>query len=533
MNGRKYIMQQKLKKDTARFKKKLYLSKHIEFFSSHIKTLSSEISDILSKKNIALTHSENSEDILKYYIAELNLKIHPESYKKNYGDENIRINLSNLKKLTYFQKLKRDTLNNDRKILEDNIKDMIELLEEHRKNKIKKLIKNDINTLKFYEEKRKELDEMKESMPELLQKEKINENLFRESKFLYDQIIKQNKILEIKLKEQKELNELLKQEMKNIDKKEKNFETKKIKNGIGDGIKRKKIFEKMRSLSDDNFLFDYKSANYYDEINENKNKKINKKETVHSLLFDKPKFEGYKSPISFLNYNKIKLKKLFNNERPINPYNYFNIFTNNHRYDSIGEFIENFNSVNNKKILFQTLNSEKTSTKMNTISSNFSSKKYPEKNKHKIRLFSSQQLKKDTSDNMIILRDYLNDLMSKQKKIIKDFENRITEEIRSNNQIKSCIADCIDDINIELFELKEKMEDDQINEEIIKQSDNALYILTYIFDNCFSGIKNNIQNIINKSRNDKDINIKNFISKHDSDGNNNIILKKNFSFNDK
>ena len=32
--------------------------------------------------------------MLKRYIAELNIKIFPDKYNKNYGDENIKINLS-------------------------------------------------------------------------------------------------------------------------------------------------------------------------------------------------------------------------------------------------------------------------------------------------------------------------------------------------------------------------------------------------------------------------------------------------------
>ena len=138
MNGRKYIMQQKLKKDKQKFEKKLYLSNHINFFNDQIKTLTSKISQINSKRNIAITHSENSEDILKRYIAELNIKIFPNSFKKNYGNENIRINLSNLRYLTNFQNYKKDLLNIDKRNLEDNAKDLIYYMEEHRKEKIKK-----------------------------------------------------------------------------------------------------------------------------------------------------------------------------------------------------------------------------------------------------------------------------------------------------------------------------------------------------------------------------------------------------------
>ena len=196
MNGRKYLMQQKFKKDKERFTKKLYLSNQINFFTTQIKSFSSKIAENRAKRNITTTHQENTEDILKHYIAELNLKIYPDSYKINYGDENIRINLSNLNYLAYFQKWKKDTLNNDRRTLEDNSKDLMYYLEEHRRKKIKKQLKSDINVLEFYEEKRKELEEIKKMIPELLDKVEMFEQYFRESKFLYEQILEQNKILE-------------------------------------------------------------------------------------------------------------------------------------------------------------------------------------------------------------------------------------------------------------------------------------------------------------------------------------------------
>ena len=523
MNGRKYLMQLKLKKDKERFTRKLYLSNQINFFTTQIKSFSSKIADNRNKRNIATTHSENTEDILKHYIAELNLKIYPDSYYQNYGDENIRMNLSNLHYLTFFQKWKRETLNNDRRTLEDNSKDLIYYLEEHRKKKIKKQLKSDIYDFEIYEQKRKELDEMNEAIPELLNKFETFEKKFKESKFLYEQIIKQNKILELKLQNQKNLNKKLKQEEKFIDENKTIYEKVNSETGIGGFSQRKKIFENMRTLSEENFLYNYKSENFYEIIDEIKNPQ--KKASIHSLLFDSPRFIGYKSPMSFLKYNKIKMKKLTKNEKPINPYNYLNVFTNNKRYDSISDFMEDFNTINDKKISFNNINTlitnEKTSTKINTISS-FSSSKFKNKKKIKKRLFSSQQInkEKDNKDNgIIIFRDYLYDLITFQKKIIKNLKNLYAEEIRSNNQIKSFIADCINDINIELFDLKENIGDDKEKEEQIKYNENLLYILSFIFDNCFSGIKHNIKKLINKSRNN---NINN--------GENIVKLKKNFSF---
>ena len=51
------------------------------------------------KKTISSKRQENTEDLLKYYFIELNLKMYPDSYKKNNGDEITKINLSNLKNL--------------------------------------------------------------------------------------------------------------------------------------------------------------------------------------------------------------------------------------------------------------------------------------------------------------------------------------------------------------------------------------------------------------------------------------------------
>ena len=78
MNGRNYIKQQKLKKDKETFKKKLYLSNNIEFFTTQIKSFSSQIKELTTKKNISTKHQENIEDLLKYYYAQINLRMYPE-----------------------------------------------------------------------------------------------------------------------------------------------------------------------------------------------------------------------------------------------------------------------------------------------------------------------------------------------------------------------------------------------------------------------------------------------------------------------
>lgn len=494
MNGRKYIIQQKLKNDEETFKKKLYLSNNIEFFTTQIKSFNSQIKELRTKKNISTKHQENIEDLLKYYYAEINLRMYPDLYKQNYGNENLKINLSNLNLISNLQEKKKNMLNTDKRILEDNSKDIIHYLEQIRKNKIKEQIKQDIYSLELYEKKKKEFEEISEVIPELLNKIKKFKLFLRNNKFLYEQLLKQNKILEKMLEKQKEIYNQLKQEeiiYGNNNRKEINIEYSNEKSNY------KKIFGDIRSLSEENMqIINYKSENYYEK--HFVDKENNKSKNIHSLLFDNPKFNGYKSKMSFLKNNKIDIRKIIKKNKPINPYNFLNIFSNNKRYDSIGEFIDNFNNINSKKISFYALNSEKTSTKMNTISSNFSSKENKTKN-------TSEFNNKNNSKIMLLFIDYLNVLISKQNSLIKKIINKKTEEIRSNNQIKTFISDCINDINIEIFEIKKKTKNEKNKENMIKYNEKLLYILSYIFDNSFSGIKNS---------------------------NKKIKLKRSFSFND-
>ena len=526
MNGRKFIEQLKLQNDTEKFKQKLYYSTNINFFTTQIKELSSKLSDISTKKNIIMNHYENTEDILKYYIAELNSKIFPHEYEKNYGDENIKINISNLKSLDHLQRMKKNILIQDRKNLNDNIKELIEIISNKNIKKIKQLIKRDIFTFNDIEKKRKEIEEVKLGIKQLLNNFEIFNRCLKETKFLYEQIRAQNNLLQKILDKEKLMNEFLK---KNHIKKQGETEVSK------DINKNKKVKEmnNFRSLSENNFLKIYKSENFYEKyksnINENNKKTIN----IHDLFFEYPKFEGYKSPMCFLNYKKMKKKNLIlNTHKPINAYNYLNLFTNNKRYDSIGEFIQNFNDVNNRKISFLTLNinNDKLSTKASSMTSkfsilknSFSNKTITDKKKQK-RLFSS--FSKNESNKLILIKDYLCEIISGQKKIIKSMINNKAEEVRSNYQLKTFISDCINDINLENFEIKENNKDDKSKDTIIENNEKLLYILSYIFDNCFSGVRTNIKKLINKTRNNNNYNISQFCSFNKSfDKNKNLSLK--------
>ena len=73
------------------------------------------------------------------------------------------------------------------------------------------------------------------------------------------------------------------------------------------------------------------------------------------------------------------------------------------------------------------------------------------------------------------------------------------------------MTNCIEDLNIEIFESKEKSKTDKKIKDLSKQNEKLLYILTYIYDNCFSGIKNKVKKLIRKK---VDINIENHFYFH-------------------
>ena len=193
-------------------------------------------------------------------------------------------NLSNLKLISNLQEMKKNMLNNDKKNLEDNSKDIVYYLEQMRKIQIKKQLKQDIYRLELYEIKRKEYEEISEIIPQLLNNVEKFKIFLRKNKFLYEQILKQNKILEKILQKQKDIYNKLKQEEVIF---EKNNGKKKIKIDIDDIYNNKKLIRNIRSLSEENLQFiNYQSENYYEK---NFGEKENKKpKSIHSLLFDNP-----------------------------------------------------------------------------------------------------------------------------------------------------------------------------------------------------------------------------------------------------
>jgi hypothetical protein len=227
-----------------------------------------------------------------------------------------------------------------------------------------------------------------------------------------------------------------------------------------------------------------------------------------------PNFKGYKSPLCFLKIDKNTEKKLFNkNLKLIKDYNALNIFTNNSKFDSIKDFINSFNnftiSNDNNTLSFNSAKDLK-STNINTFTSNNSNNKNMTLSERSVKSNKKQNnskiLKRKTTystlykknvenkNEMHILNDYIYDLIREQRQIIKNLNNKKSEEMRSICQIKFVLSKCINDLNSEVYEnnnydninISNNVNNTNISESK-KEKEKLLYILTYIYDNCFNG----------------------------------------------
>ena len=515
MNIYKYTLLKKLEEDTIKFEKKVYYNDERISFDKKIASIKSEIKDIREKRSILLNSSGSTDNILKRYIAELNLKIFPYTFRKNYGKENIKINLLNISMLKYLQKIKRDVFVKHKYELEDKAMDLFQRIEIKQEDQIKHQIKEDEIDAEIMENEKYKLSLIKNDLRNVghnYDKFKLDLN---EYKFKYDMILKINERLKEILEEEKIKYKKL-CEKKN---KKKNL---KLKININDnfGKNLEENIGKNRCFSDKNFFCVKNKKRISLKLFESqKNKKDrNNKNPINMNPLLIRNYKGYKTPLLFLKPKKI-FDKTLNKSKLVNAYDFLNIFSNNKKYDTISEFIDSFNTINNSKLSFCNTQEMK-STKVNSISSNLSKsfKNINKTNTKKIVLrktFSSPKNNNKNTENeknpIYILRDFLYELIDESKNIIKYLKNKKAEEIRSNYQIKLFISKCIDDINQEVYEDDTKIEkkteisnnmDDNKDKD---ENEKKLYLLTYIFDNCFSGL-NNRENIIpvghkNKTKN--------------------------------
>lgn len=561
MDAREYSLLNKLKKDKKKFDRKLHIYNSKLEIDKKLDNLKKNVKEVTDNNNEVLRLSHNNYKILSSYIAELNIKIYPFILQKqqNYGEKNNEIILSNISMLNYLQKVKKNALIKDKYELENKAMELF--LEEDKKQlaQLKKQIRDDKDKLEIMENEKKELSLIKDKYRKISHEAEKYENDLREYKFKYEVVLKKNEILKEMLHNEEKINKKLMKELniykgRNIN--NLNIEINGDNNGTDIGIresdkKNRKLNHKNRSLSDKNFLFEgntrKNSLKYFKNIYKKKNVILSSTLLKNYL----PNFKGYKSPLFFIKRDKNIEKKLFDtNLKLINDYNALNMFTNNSNFNSISDFINSFNNFtnsNNNTLSFGSIKDLK-STKINTISSsnsyiktktlsNNSFKNNKENNDIKIRnkkkVYTSLNLNMKYKNEMYILKDYINDLIKEQTKIIKDLKKKKAEEIRTAYQLKFTLSQCINDLNVEIFRNNKKGEKniDAIDiSQANKTKEKLLYILTYIYDNCFNGINNNMESIFPEfRRNNNNLKIHSFSIKNNEIDDIESINKRCFS----
>ena len=538
MDRKEYSLLHKLKKDKKVFDKKINYFESKQNYDNQIKTLIKNIKETRDKKNEKLKISENCENILKHYIAELNVKIFPNEWQKNYGDKNIETNLDNLSMLSYLQRVKRNAYIKDKYELENEVTDLFKEEDKKQVEKVRFHMAKDKEDGEIMENEKYQLSLIKDKFRQISHEvEKYNDEL-RICKLKYEVIVqKHNKLKEMLNKEEK-INKKLLNQLKQKDNNKNNLYLNMELNSEKNNNKNKE-FNNYKSLSDKNFLSvahtKKNSLKYFENIY--------KKNNIHiSSTFLKnyiPNFKGYKMPLCFLKNDKNIEKKLLNkNLKLIKEYNALNIFTNNSKFDSIKDFINSFNnftSSNENNTLSFNSTKDLKSTNINTFTSmnsnnknmtlserSLKSKKQRNTSKimnHKTTYTNLYKKNVENKNEMHILNDYIYDLIREQRQIIKNLNNKKSEEMRSIYQIKFLLSQCINDINSEVYE-NNNVSNDNVNNssniisvnitESKKEKENLLYILTYIYDNCFNGINNNMESIFPEFRNNNKNKINSF-----------------------
>jgi hypothetical protein len=351
MDRKEYSLLNKLKKDKKIFQKKLNLYESKQNYDNKIKSLYKNLKETRDKKKGKLKISDNCENILKHYIAELNVKIFPHEWQKNYGDKNIETNLDNISMLSYLQKVKRNVYIKDKYELENEVTD---LFKEEDKNQVEKVIfhmNKDKIDVEIMENEKYQLSLIKDKFRQISHEVEKYENELRLYKLKYEVIAqKNNKLKEMLNNEEKIYQKLLKllEQKENNKSKNKNNLYLNIELNSENNNNKNKEFLDYRSLSDKKFLSvantKKNSLKYFENIYKKNNIQISStflKNYLHN-------FKGYKSPLCFLKRDKNIEKRLLNkNLKLIKDYNALNIFTNNSKFDSIKDFINSFNNFTN------------------------------------------------------------------------------------------------------------------------------------------------------------------------------------------
>ena len=429
----------KAARELALFNQKLEIKKQKENINKKIKQSLIKKNKFIAQNDLIFQHSINTQNELIEYIASINSRMYKDDL--NSVDKNIKnIYLDIIKNMNKFQEFKKEQFNITQKEIEAKTLEVFRIKEKQEKEILLNKIKENENVFNRMEKEKNELALIKDD--------------FKHANNVYDFHV--NKYEELRLSK-----EVLEMENKGLEKLIKDLKN-----------KQKNLLNKY-------------NIKFNKNLNEKQIEKLNKSEISFSDLNEENnnnKEESVYITEEVLNNNEkeFEINNENNNNSKINLEN--NLLIENLKY--------NLNNNNNKE--------KKLNNKSKNLSSNNISIK-TNANSNKTYLNLIEKIERDS--------DYLNkiilSLTEENKKIKNEFSTILFKHSminRNKNNLKILIEKCIEDINYEYKNLKEKFKFN-INKNLIpknipklKKVENELYLLSYIHDNCLEGKKILIRN---------------------------------------
>ena len=507
-NERRYILEYK------EFKRKKSVYDIIKKIHEKQKSINNEYDTIFNQRYEKLRHNASTNHHLQSYIANLNFRLYKLPEKgKSFQEEVLKIiqqYTDIISLLEKFQNLKGEKFLMDKKELEDRIMEQ-------------------------------SLEEQMKELSSLGRQEKYE-------KYIYDKLIlAQNGLVDIcqkyrtevhKCEKYQQISLKLKSELDIcLDTKEKLIEILDKQREIGKKLKNKinkiLVLDKENNMLEEQLIFgdnaSDKNENDIDNIKSNEKKELKRLKRKYSIKKKRPKTAIKSNKInSNLLYVNNNNNNINGNNNDINNINKeLNIIVLK-RNSSTNTFIsKNKNrNANQERILERKISLRQKSAlnKNNSdIATNNITKSKINKNK------SMNDINEGVKDDKIIydrkyldsITQFLTDSISKVREEIKLKTKLKAEEIRTTYQLKYLLGKCIEDIEMELdnekkdknnrnskyyenilriYDDKEtKEKNNKVFNENIENYENELFVLTFLFDNCFNGI-NNINSIFPEFR---------------------------------
>ena len=430
----------KAARELALFNQKLEIKKQKENINKKIKQSLIKKNKFIAQNDLIFQHSINTQNELIEYIASINSRMYKDDL--NSVDKNIKnIYLDIIKNMNKFQEFKKEQFNITQKEIEAKTLEVFRIKEKQEKEILLNKIKENENVFNKMEKEKNELALIKDD--------------FKHANNVYDFHV--NKYEELRLSK-----EVLEMENKGLEKLIKDLKNKQK------NLLNKYNIKFNKNLNEKQIEKLNKSEISFSDLNEENDNNNNKEESVYITE-------------EVLNNNEKEFEiNNENNNSKINLEN--NLLIENLKY--------NLNNNNNKE--------KKLNNKSKNLSSNNISIK-TNANSNKTYLNLIEKIERDS--------DYLNkiilSLTEENKKIKNEFSTILFKHSminRNKNNLKILIEKCIEDINYEYKNIKEKFKFN-INKGLIpknipklKKVENELYLLSYIHDNCLGGKKILIRN---------------------------------------